>query len=99
MNWWYGRLCSTEQRQSGTNIDQSFTEDLQFLHLAVQVTIKRYQMQYLQENDQSTVTGWELWRDHVCVLICFATYCGIVDAHLHKVYDKCGFEAIKERGE
>ena len=96
---WYKSLCSTGPCLSGTVTHENFERDRQFLQLAVPVPIQRYQMQYHEENDLSTDTGWELWRDHVCVLICFATYCGIIDAHLHEVYSKCGFEAIKERGE
>ena len=42
---------SSVTQSSGTNIDLSFTDDLKSLQLAVPVVIKRYQMQYLRENN------------------------------------------------
>lgn len=94
---WYAKL-SIPTSPSVTEVTSGYEQDVKFLQLAAKVVIMRYDSQFLNGNDLSTFDGWKLWRDHVSVLICFAAYCGVVEAYLHKMYRKCGFESAIERG-
>ena len=95
---WYGKF-SIPLSPSITEVTRDYEQDVKFLQLAAKLVVMRYDMQFLNGNDLSTFDGWKLWRDHVSILICFTAYCGVVDAYLHKTYQKCGFETMIERGE